>query len=172
AMKLELRPARSARLVALLAFAAAIAVALAGASASHAAGPAAHPVTVDPQMVHLSGTPGPSIVHFSCQGKPIDGSQGISCNSPAQIQQAYGYAGLLASGIDGSGKTIVIIDAFSNPYLAGPGGDLALEDSSFGLPAPPSFTILQPQGAPAFDEGWAGEETLDVEWAHVMAPGA
>ena len=171
-MKQKLRSARSARLVAALAFAVALAVALVGASASHAAAPAAHPVTVDPQMVHVAGTPGPGVLHFSCQGKPIDGSQGLSCNSPAQIQQAYGYSGLLASGIDGSGKTIVIIDAFSNPYLQGPNGDLALEDATFGLPDPPSFTVIQPQGSAPFNVGWAGEETLDVEWAHVMAPGA
>lgn len=154
-------------------------MALVGASASSAAAPTAHPINVNPQTLHLAGTPGPGIVHFSCQGKPIDGSQGISCNSPAQIQQAYGYSGLLSSGIDGTGKTIVIIDAYANPYLTGPTGDLALEDASFGLSNPPSFTVLQqPNAVPAYDPtdpnqvGWAGEETLDVEWAHVMAPGA
>src|SRR5690348_4246714 len=178
-MKQKLRSGRSARLFAVLAFAAAIAVALVGASASNASAPTSHPINVDPQTAQLAGKPGPGILHFSCQGAPIDGSQGISCNSPAQIQQAYGYSGLLASGIDGTGKTIVIIDAFANPYLTGPTGDLALEDASFGLPNPPSFTVLQqPNAVPAFDPtdgnqvGWAGEETLDVEWAHVMAPGA
>ena len=179
-MKQKLRSARSARLVAVLAFAAAIVVALVGASASRGATvPVAHPINVNPETAPLAGTPGPGIVHFSCQGKPIDGSQGIACNSPAQIQQAYGYSGLLASGVDGTGKTIVIIDAYANPYLTGPNGDLALEDASFGLPNPPSFTVLQqPNVVPAYDGndpnqvGWAGEETLDVEWAHVMAPGA
>ncbi len=179
-MKSKLRLARSARLLAVLAFAAAIAVALVGVSASSAAnGPAAHPITVNPEMVQVSGKPGPGVASFSCQGRPIDGSKGIVCYSPAQIQRAYGYSGLLASGIDGTGKTIVIVDAYANPYLTGPGGDLALEDSSFGLPAPPSFTVLQqPNAVPAYDGndpnqvGWAGEETLDVEWAHVMAPGA
>jgi subtilase family serine protease len=171
-MKKTLRSARSASVATVLAFTTAVAIMLVGAPVSSAAGPAAHPVTVNPQTVQVSGKPGPGIASFTCQGRPIDGSKGIVCYSPAQIQRAYGYSGLLSSGIDGAGKTIVIIDAFSNPYLTGPGGDLALEDSSFGLPAPPSFTVLQPQGAPAFDEGWAGEETLDVEWAHVMAPGA
>ncbi len=179
-MKHQLRSARLAPLGAVLAFAAVVVVVLVGASASSAAsGPTAHPITVDPQSVKVSGTPGPGIVHFSCQGKPIDGSQGIVCYSPAQIQQAYGYSGLLSSGIDGHGRTIVIVDAFANPYLTGPTGDLALEDSSFGLPDPPSFKVLQqPNPVPAFDPtdgnqvGWAGEETLDVEWAHVMAPGA
>jgi subtilase family serine protease len=179
-MKGKLRSARSAPVAAVLAFTAFIVVMLVGASASSAAsGPTAHPITVNPEMVQVSGKPGPAVASFSCQGRPIDGSKGIVCYSPAQIQRAYGYSGLLASGIDGRGKTIVIIDAFANPYLTGPGGDLALEDSSFGLPDPPSFTVLQqPNAVPAYDPndpnqvGWAGEETLDVEWAHVMAPGA
>ncbi|HEX3649250.1 MAG TPA: S53 family peptidase, partial [Pseudonocardiaceae bacterium] len=44
---------------------------------------------------------------------------------------------------------------------------------------PPSLTIRQDAGpVPPFDptnsdmSGWAGETTLDVEWSHVMAPGA
>lgn len=136
-------------------------------------------MSATPEMVQLSGTPGPSALHFNCQDRPIDGSQGLKCYGPAQIREAYGYSGLLASGIDGSGKTIVIIDAFANPFLTGPTGDLALEDTSFDLVDPPSFTVLQePNPVPAFDINdpaqfsFASEETLDVEWAHVMAPGA
>src|ERR1019366_4476729 len=51
-------------------------------------------------------------------------------------------------------------------------------DRAFNLPAPPSLTVIQPAGAvPPYAasndrEGWAGEATLDVEWAHTMAPGA
>ena len=168
-----MRAGRTGRLAFL---AGAVALALAGASASSAAAPRSHPISVDPQMVQMPGTPGGSAVHFNCQDRPIDASQGLKCYGPAQIQAAYGYSGLLASGIDGSGKTIVIVDAFSNPYIA---GDLGLEDASFGLPAPPSFTTLaEPNAVPAFDPndgnqvGWAEEITLDVEWAHVMAPGA
>jgi subtilase family serine protease len=150
-----------------------------GASASSAAGAASHPMSVNPEMARIAGKPGPAAQHFSCQDRPIDGSQGLKCYGPAQIQAAYGYSGLLSSGIDGKGKTIVIIDAFANPFLAGPTGDLALEDAAFDLPDPPSFTVLQkPNPAPAFDINdpaqfnFGSEETLDVEWAHVMAPGA
>src|SRR5437588_175527 len=57
---------------------------------------------------------------------------------------------------------------------------LASFDSLFGIPAPPSFTILCPTGGcPAFSPnnshgpvGWAFETSLDVEYAHAMAPGA
>lgn len=178
-MTQELRSARSVSALAVLVFAAVI-VALIGASASSAAaGPAAHPMSVSPEMAQVAGTPGPAARHFNCQDRPIDGSQGLKCYGPAQIQAAYGYSGLLASGIDGTGKTIVIVDAFANPFLTGPTGDLALEDATFDLPDPPSFTVLQePNPVPAFDINdpaqfsFASEETLDVEWAHVMAPNA
>src|SRR5271165_2938441 len=50
---------------------------------------------------------------------------------------------------------------------------------AYGLPAPPSFQVIQPAGkVPAYDPGnsgmvgWAGETTLDVEYAHTVAPGA
>ena len=148
--------------------------ALVAVSASSAAGPTSHPITVQPNI----STPQriqPGTVHFGCQSRPIDGSLGPRCYQPGQIQNAYGYSGLLASGVNGSGRTILIIDAYSNPYVA---GDLAIQDSTFGLPAPPSYTAIAPQGVPAFDPtdpnqvGWAEEITLDVLWAHAMAPAA
>ena len=148
--------------------------ALAAASASSAAGPATHPINVQPTFStpqHLS----PGSVTFGCQSRPIDGSHGPRCYQPSQIQTAYGYSGLLASGINGTGRTIVIIDAYSNPYVA---NDLAIQDSVLGLPAPPSYNAVAPQGVPTFDpsdgnqDGWAEEITLDVLWSHAMAPGA
>ena len=169
----QLRSARSARLGAVLVFAAAFAVALVGASASHAAGPTAHPISVSPEISGpQSLTPG--AVHFGCQSRPIDGSAGLRCYQPGQIQQAYGYSGLLASGVNGAGKTIVIIDAYNNPYLQ---SDLDIQDATFGLPNVTLQKHVMP-GTPPFDindpnqAGWAEEETLDVLWAHAMAPGA
>lgn len=143
------------------------------AAASHAMSPALGKISVHPEMVKLGGTPG-STVHFSCQSRPIDGSQGLKCYQPSQIQQAYGFSSLLSKGVNGAGETIVIVDAFANPYIQ---QDLATQDAEFGLPAA-NFQIIQPQGVPAYDPnngdmvGWAGEETLDVLWAHAMAPGA
>ena len=102
-------------------------------------------------------------------------SAGISCYSPAQFQKAYDLAPLYARGDDGSGRTIAIVDSFGSPTIA---QDLAKFDSDFGLPAP-SLRIIQPAGpVPPYDPtddtmvGWAEETTLDVEWAHAMAPGA
>ena len=108
---------------------------LVGASASSAAGPQSHPINVQPDIStaqRYSGSPGS--VTFGCQSRPIDGSAGPRCYQPSQIQAAYGsYSGLLASGVNGAGETIAIIDAYANPYLA---NDLAIQDSILGLPAP------------------------------------
>ena len=75
-----------------------------------------------------------------------------------------------------SGQTIVIIDSYGSPTIA---ADLAAFDAGYGLPGPPSFKVLAPLGTVPFDPGtypdqysWAAETTLDVEWAHAMAPGA
>ena len=100
----------------------------------------------------------------------------ISALSPGQIRAAYDVAPLAARGIDGAHQTIVVVDSYGSPTVA---ADLAHFDSYFHLPAPPSFRVLQPAGkVPAYNShnsnrvGWAEETTLDVEWAHVMAPGA
>jgi subtilase family serine protease len=96
--------------------------------------------------------------------------------TPKQLRAAYALGPLAARGIIGSGQTIVIVDSFGSPTIA---ADLAFFDHYFGLPAPPSLRVIQPAGpVPAFNSrdsnrvGWASETTLDVEWAHVMAPGA
>src|SRR5690242_18531103 len=100
----------------------------------------------------------------------------VACYQPAQIQQAYHLPELYARGITGRGTTIVIVDSFGSPTIR---SDLAAFDKAFGLPAPPSFRIIAPAGrVPGYDPnnsdmvGWAGETTLDVEYAHVIAPGA
>jgi subtilase family serine protease len=103
----------------------------------------------------------------------------IACYQPSQIQKAYNLAPLFSRRDDGRGRTIAIVDAFGSPTIQ---DDLKTFDQTFGLPDPPSFRVIQPAGAvPAFPQdpfgvadrlSWAGETTLDVEWAHVMAPGA
>ncbi len=96
--------------------------------------------------------------------------------TPAQVTAAYDLAPLTRSGITGAGQTIVIVDSFGSPTIA---RDLAHFDAYFKLPAPPAFRVIQPAGqVPPFHAGnsnrvgWAQETTLDVEWAHVVAPGA
>jgi subtilase family serine protease len=101
---------------------------------------------------------------------------GSPCYSPQEIRTAYGLDSLIKSGIVGAGETIVIIDSYGSPTIA---ADLAAFDAGYGLPDPPSFKVLAPLGTVPYDPvkypdqpGWAGETTLDVEWAHAIAPGA
>jgi subtilase family serine protease len=100
----------------------------------------------------------------------------IACYGATQIQAAYNEAPLFKKNITGAGQTIVVVDPFGSPTIA---HDLGVFDEAYGLPAPPSLTVIQPAGAvPPFDgnnpahTGWAGETTLDVEYAHTTAPGA
>jgi subtilase family serine protease len=102
-------------------------------------------------------------------------SFGTPCYSPQEIRDAYGLTSVLDAGYTGSGQTIIIIDSFGSPTIA---QDLQTFDAGYGLPDPPSLTVLAPLGTVPFDPtnsdqvGWAFETTLDVEWAHAMAPGA
>lgn len=90
--------------------------------------------------------------------------------SPAEVRAAYNMNALYAAGLDGTGQTIVITDAFGSPTIE---QDAAVFSQFYGLP-PVDLTIAKAPGLvhnPG-DVNWAGEVTLDVEWAHAMAPGA
>jgi subtilase family serine protease len=100
---------------------------------------------------------------------------GLACYQPAQFQKAYDMGPLYQAGLTGKGRTIVIVDSFGAPTIH---AELAQFDQDFNLPAPPSFKIIQPAGpVPSFQQrpdgvSWAIETSLDVEYAHAMAPGA
>jgi subtilase family serine protease len=95
---------------------------------------------------------------------------------PAQMRGAYGLAGSVAKGNDGSGVTIAITDAYDSPTL------LADAQQYFKLndPAHPltssQFTNIAPatvdNQALCGGSGWYSEQSLDVESSHTMAPGA
>ncbi|HEX4291148.1 MAG TPA: hypothetical protein VH021_19645, partial [Trebonia sp.] len=98
------------------------------------------------------------------------------CLTPGQVEDAYNLPPLYTRGVTGKGQTIVIVDSFGSPTIK---HDLTVFDQQFKLPAPPSFTIITPSGKiPAWNSsdsdmtGWGGETTLDVEYAHSVAPGA
>jgi hypothetical protein len=101
--------------------------------------------------------------------------------TPAQIRAAYGFDGITG---DGTGQTIAIVDAYSNQNLT---LDLDTFDRQFGLTstgqsiyglygASSNFlTQVNQSGGnslPRANAGWALEQSLDVEWAHAIAPGA
>lgn len=94
---------------------------------------------------------------------------------PATIRHAYGIDVTVFGAIvgDGSGQTIAIVDAYNAPTIV---ADLHAFDVQFGLPDPPSFTIISQTGSTVLLPpnaplgGWAVETSLDVEWAHAVAP--
>ena len=99
---------------------------------------------------------------------------GVYCYGATQIERAYHEGSLFSHGIEGQGRTIAIVDSFGSPTIR---HDLAVFDKAYHLAAPPSLKVIRPAGsfhwkANATDEGWAGETTLDVEYAHTIAPRA
>ncbi|MBO0785084.1 MAG: S8/S53 family peptidase [Actinobacteria bacterium] len=96
---------------------------------------------------------------------------------PQQYQSAYGESKLLNSGITGKGVTVAITDAYAAPTIE---QDAQKYNQVHNQPQFTSgqFTQMIP-GKNGFDmvhacgaQGWYGEETLDVEAVHAMAPGA
>jgi len=121
---------------------------------------------------------------FTCQGVGPD--PGYTCYDPYQVRHAYDIDNLLNAGFTGKGKTIVIVDAFQAPNIA---EQLTTYDSFYGLPSLNglggtlnaglgTFTQVAPDGLTPFVvgdpnmTGWAEEISLDVLWAHAIAPGA
>ena len=100
---------------------------------------------------------------------------GQTCYSLQAFRNAYGISPLLARGIDGRGRTVVLVewlasgaggDASSNIFV-----DMAEFDSYFHLPAVKLSVV--PGTAPKASVDLAiGEELEDVEMVHAVAPGA
>lgn len=93
--------------------------------------------------------------------------------SPATIKSVYDFP---TGSTAGHGTTIAIVDAYNDPTAA---NDLSVFSSEFGLPACTTasgcFTIVNQRGGsklPRANAGWALEISLDIEWAHAIAPGA
>jgi subtilase family serine protease len=97
----------------------------------------------------------------------------LSGLTPGLLTGAYGLNGIrftTSTGAtvkaDGSGETIALIEAYHDPTLA---SDLKTFDQMYKLPDP-SLSVVNQAGGQT-NSGWAGEESLDVEWAHAVAPG-
>lgn len=86
--------------------------------------------------------------------------------TPAQIIKAYGVNNVSETG---AGETIAIVDAYGSPTMQ---KDLNAFSAKFGIPST-NLTIAYPNGKPTkTDGGWALETSMDVEWAHAIAPSA
>src|SRR3984893_4713262 len=158
-----------------------------------ASGVVMHPLVADWAFVGSSPTPPTQL-----QCNLATGATGLSrprrCFNPTSMQNSYDISSLLASGNDGRGQTIAIIDSFGSAPIA---SDLNVFDNAFGVQhlcgeanytchtGDPTFKILEVQGsppavAPPPNNGtglenhnlWALEVSLDVEWSHAVAPRA
>jgi subtilase family serine protease len=97
----------------------------------------------------------------------------IKGHTPDQIKGAYGI-----SGYDGAGQTVAIIDAYASPTILDDANEWSRRR---GLPTMNPSQLVQvvppgvynrPQNRKQDPQGWYGEETLDVEAVHGMAPAA
>src|SRR5215470_8470141 len=148
--------------------------------------PAPVPVVADYQYLSASTTPP---AESDCN------SVGRRCFTPTSMQASYNLPPLYAAGDEGQGKTIAIIDSFGNPNMA---SDLGNFNTQMGLPhmcgepgvtcsaGMPTFQHVywngktQVKAPPPGSNGtgtqtrniWALETSLDVEWAHTIAPQA
>jgi len=92
--------------------------------------------------------------------------------SPLQVNSAYNLNGTYT----GAGTTIALVDAYNDPTAA---SDFDTFSQQFGLPTIAGscgcFTKVDQTGGtnyPRTNSGWALEISLDIEWAHAIAPQA
>lgn len=125
----------------------------------------------------LTGTPPfavPALIHnHADDGTVAMATAGPTGYTPTQIRAAYGFDKISfgTTAADGAGTTIAIVDAYDNPNAL---ADLKAFDLAFGLPDPVFTKVNQTGGTtmPSPNAGWASEISLDVQWAHAIAPGA
>ena len=146
--------------------------------------PAVMPALEDFQLLSSSVTPPSESDCFAV---------GRRCFTATAMENSYNLPPLYALGDKGQGVTIAIIDSFGNPNME---SDLANFDTQMGLPhmcgepsaacgsgLPPfqhmfwnGKTEVKEKPANAHDPGlqdrtaWTLETSLDVEWAHAIAP--
>src|SRR5690349_12305752 len=96
---------------------------------------------------------------------------------PQQLQGAYGESALLKAGINGRGTTVAITDAYAAPTIYQDAQKYnkvhhqpLFKRGQFSQIVPPADGFGQEDLCGP--QGWYGEETLDVEAVHAMAPGA
>jgi subtilase family serine protease len=110
---------------------------------------------------------------FTDVSSPATAPWTVKGYTPAQIKGAYGI-----SGYDGAGQTVAVIDAYASPTIV---ADVNQWSSNRGLPTMSSSQLTQvvppgvyrrPENKKQDPQGWYGEETLDIEAVHGMAPAA
>jgi subtilase family serine protease len=137
-----------------------------------AAAPAPNTCLNGVQQITLpNGGSGPSAI-YDGNRYATDATYSCPGYNPPQLQTAYGLGPLYNRTLDGTGQTVVIIDAYGSPTIQ---QDANTFSAYYGLPALTSsnFNIYYPGGQPtSCCHGWDTETTIDVEWVHSIAPGA
>jgi subtilase family serine protease len=129
------------------------------------------------QTVSFTTSGAPPTATYSGNRYATDATNTCPGYNPSQLQTAFGLNPLYNKGWDGTGQTIIIIDAYGSPTIQ---QDANTFSSVYGLPPLTSsnFQIYYPGGVTACStnvadcNGWNTEVTIDVEWAHAIAPGA
>ena len=94
----------------------------------------------------------------------------------AEFTTAYGLPSAYTKGLDGTGQTIVIVDSYGSSTIWDDANAFS-EINGLPLLTPSNFQVIYPGGPPQPTSpdnaaGWEIETSLDVEWAHAVAPGA
>jgi subtilase family serine protease len=111
---------------------------------------------------------------FTDVSNPATASWSVKGYTPAQIKGAYG----VPNDLNGAGQTVAVIDAYASPTIL---SDVNQWSTNRGLPTMSPSQLVQvvppgiyrmPNNPAQGPSGWYGEETLDVEAVHGMAPAA
>jgi len=141
---------------------------------------AAQPAVVDNPAL-LNVVPQAAPVAVNAAADPMDVLAGFE--TPASVACIYALVApsngcnprLVKTNASGGSKVIAIVDAFDD---ANAGNDLTVFSEHFGLPfKPETFRVVyaggqRPPPDPTVGKGWEIETSLDIEWAHAMAPDA
>ncbi len=99
--------------------------------------------------------------------------------TPTQLRSAYGTDSAVAHGVDGRGTTVAVVDAYASPTMYNDARQYSVRHDPTHVLGRGQFSQVVPRGVfgasaddPCDPQGWYGEETLDVEAVHSMAPGA
>jgi len=109
--------------------------------------------------------------HRPYQRQPGTDARKPAGYTPQQMRHAYGVDQIANQG---AGQIIGIVDGYDYPAVE---SDLGVFTGEFGLPACTNangcLTVIYATGTkPPSNAGWSGETSLDVQWAHAIAPQA
>jgi subtilase family serine protease len=167
-----------------------------GVSLRAPAGPLTVPQDVSGDVLSISGLSSltPTVHPASAQPVPVAAASSATCSAyfganpattlplaygatqpwqacgylPSQLRSAYGVT---STGLTGEGVKIAVVDAYASATLASDTQQYATQNGGTSW-APGQLTQQVPAGLAAQPLAWTEEETMDVEAAHAMAPGA